>query len=46
MCAAHSSETINKMREGFMTARVVLTAAELDLFSLLAHRPLTVNEVD
>lgn len=28
-----------------MTARIVFTAAELDLFSLLAHRPLTVNEV-
>jgi len=28
-----------------MTARIVLTAAELDLFSLLAHRPLTVDEV-
>ncbi|MGW8193465.1 MAG: methyltransferase [Desulforhopalus sp.] len=45
MTALHSSESINKLREGFMTARIVLTAAELDLFSLLAHRPLTLNEV-
>ncbi len=45
MTATHSSESINQLRQGFMTARIVLTAAELDLFSLLAYRPLTVNEV-
>ena len=45
MSTPHSSESINKLRQGFMTARIVFTAAELDLFSLLAHRPLTVNEV-
>lgn len=45
MSTPQSSESINKLRQGFMTARIVLTAAELDLFSLLAHRPLTVNEV-
>jgi len=45
MATPHSSESINALRQGFMTARVVLTAAELDLFSLLAHRPLTVSEV-
>lgn len=45
MNTPHSIESINKLRQGFMTARIVLTAAEIDLFSLLAHRPLTVNEV-
>ncbi len=45
MISTHSSESINTLRQGFMTARIVLTAAELDLFSLLAHRPLKVNEV-
>ena len=41
----HSRESINDLRQGFTTARIVITAAELDLFSLLANRPLTVDEV-
>ena len=45
MAPTHSSTSINQLRQGFMTARIVFTAAELDLFSLLADRPLTVNEV-
>jgi len=45
MSDRHSSESINKLRHDFMTARIVLTAAELDLFNLLAARPLTVDEV-
>lgn len=45
MGTLHSNESINALRQGFMTARIVLTAAELDLFSLLGHRPLTVDEV-
>jgi len=45
MSTSHSSESVNKLREGFMIARIVLTAAELDLFSLLARRPLTADEV-
>lgn len=45
MSAPHSNESINKLRQEFMRARIVLTAAEIDLFSLLAERPLTVNEV-
>ena len=45
MSTPHSSESINELRLGFMTTRIVLTAAELDLFSLLADRPQTVDEV-
>ena len=45
MTSTHSIESINALRQGFMTARIVLTAAELDLFSLLAPHPLTVKEV-
>jgi len=45
MSTLHSSDSINALRQGFMTARIVLTAAELDLFNLVASRPLTVDEV-
>lgn len=45
MTMSHSSESINKLRQGFMITRVVLTAAELDLFTLLADGPMTIEEV-
>ena len=45
MTSPFSSQTINELRQGFMAARIVLTAAELDLFTLLAHHPLTISEV-
>lgn len=41
----HSSESINKLRHGFITGRIVLTATARDLFGLLASRPLMVKEV-
>jgi SAM-dependent methyltransferase len=45
MTTPHSSESINTLRQEFMTARIVLTGAELDLFSLLADRPMAADEV-
>jgi len=38
-------ESILELARNFMECRVLLTAAELDLFSLLSHAPLTAREV-
>jgi 3-hydroxy-5-methyl-1-naphthoate 3-O-methyltransferase len=45
MSTPHSPETINQVRKNFMAARILFTAAELDLFSMLAVCPRTVDDV-
>ncbi len=40
----HTPESLSALARGFMETRVFLTAAELDLFSLLADRPLALDE--
>ncbi len=40
----HSRESLAALARGFMESRVFLTAAELDLFTLLAGRPLSLEE--
>jgi len=40
-----TDESILKMVRGFMTSRVVISAAELDLFTLLAEKGRTADEV-
>ncbi len=41
---AHTPESLAALARGFMETRVFLTAAELDLFTLLARRPLSLAE--
>jgi len=41
----HTDDTILKMVRGFMASRVVISAAELDLFTLLAEQACTADEV-
>jgi ubiquinone/menaquinone biosynthesis C-methylase UbiE len=41
----HTMESIMKMGNSFMTSRVFLTGAELDLYSLLAPEPLSIDEI-
>jgi ubiquinone/menaquinone biosynthesis C-methylase UbiE len=38
-------ESVMKLGNGFMASRVFLTGAELDLFSLLAPKPLSIDEI-
>lgn len=45
MSNKHTDESILKMVRGFMTSRVVISAAELDLFNLLAEKARTADEV-
>lgn len=40
----HTPESLAALARGFMETRVFLTAAELDLFTLLAERPLGLEE--
>lgn len=40
----HTPESLAALARGFMETRVFLTAAELDLFTLLAERPLALDE--
>ncbi|MBU2550849.1 MAG: methyltransferase domain-containing protein [Proteobacteria bacterium] len=41
----HSSESIMALGRGFMESRILLTAAELDLFTLLGPEPLSVEDL-
>jgi len=45
MSDIHSDDSILKMVRGFMTSRVIISAAELDLFTLLARQSHTADEV-
>lgn len=40
-----SPESILEMARGYMDARVLLTAVELDVFTLLSHKPMLLAEV-
>ncbi len=40
----HTPESLSSLARGFMESRVFLTAAELDLFTLLADGPLSLEE--
>jgi ubiquinone/menaquinone biosynthesis C-methylase UbiE len=42
---SHTMESIMKLGNGFMASRVFLTGAELDLYTLLAPKPLSINEI-
>lgn len=44
MTTTHTPESLAALARGFMETRVFLTAAELDLFTLLADRPLSLAE--
>lgn len=44
MTTSHTPESLSALARGFMESRVFLTAAELDLFTLLADRPLSLEE--
>jgi ubiquinone/menaquinone biosynthesis C-methylase UbiE len=41
----HTMESILKLGNNFMASRVFLTGAELDLYSLLAPKPLSIDEI-
>lgn len=45
MSGKHTDASILKMVHGFMASRVVISAAELDLFTLLAEQARTADEV-
>jgi hypothetical protein len=45
MSAKHTPESISDFARGFMASRVLLSGAELDLFTLLAEEPLTAGEI-
>jgi SAM-dependent methyltransferase len=45
MSDKHTDDSILKMVRGFMASRVVISAAELDLFTLLANQTRTAEEV-
>ncbi|MCG6908677.1 MAG: acetylserotonin O-methyltransferase [Deltaproteobacteria bacterium] len=45
MSESHSAETIMRSARGFMASRILLTAAELDLFTLLGSKPMTAEAV-
>jgi SAM-dependent methyltransferase len=40
-----SAETLMKSARGFMTSRILLSGAELDLFTLIASRSMTAEEI-
>ena len=42
---SHTMESIMKLGNGFMASRVFLTGAELDLYTLLAPEPLSIDEI-
>ena len=42
---SHTPESLAALARGFMESRVFLTAAELDVFTLLADGPLSLEEV-
>ena len=44
MVTTHTPESLSSLARGFMESRVFLTAAELDLFTLLADGPLSLEE--
>ncbi len=44
MTTPHTPESLSALARGFMETRVFLTAAELDLFTLLAERPRSLEE--
>ncbi len=44
MVTTHTPESLSALARGFMESRVFLTAAELDLFTLLADGPLSLEE--
>ncbi len=44
MTTSYTPESLSALARGFMESRVFLTAAELDLFTLLADRPLSLEE--
>jgi len=44
MTTPHTPESLSALARGFMETRVFLTAAELDLFTLLADRPRSLEE--
>ncbi len=44
MTTSQTPESLSALARGFMEARVFLTAAELDLFTLLADGPLSLDE--
>lgn len=45
MTTPHTPESLAALARGFMESRVFLTAAELDLFTLLSEKPLALDEV-
>ena len=45
MSEKHSDDSILKLVRGFMASRVIISAAELDLFTLLVPKPLTADSV-
>lgn len=45
MSDRHTEDTVLKTVRGFMASRVVISAAELDLFTLLARQPRTADQV-
>jgi predicted O-methyltransferase YrrM len=45
MSTKHTQESISDSARGFMTSRVLLSGAELDLFTLLAEEPMTAVEI-
>ena len=45
MSAKITEESINELARGFMASRILLSGAELDLFTLLAQEPLTAEDI-
>ena len=45
MSESHTAETIMRSVRGFMASRILLTGAELDLFTLLASKFMTAEEI-
>jgi predicted O-methyltransferase YrrM len=45
MSANHTEKSILELARGFMASRVLLSAAEMDLFTLLAPKPMTAEEI-
>ena len=45
MAENHTAESIMKSARGFMASRILLSGAELDLFTLLANKSMTAGEI-
>jgi len=45
MSAKHTEDSVLELARDFMASRVLLSAAELDLFTLLTPKPLTAEEI-